>query len=47
MIVKFVVKKTQEQKNNLGHHRQGRGSTPKRGIHEYKNLIICAIYDYR
>jgi hypothetical protein len=47
MIIKFVEKETQEQKDNLRHHKQGRGSTPKHGIHDYKNLIICAIYKYR
>jgi len=33
-------------KGNPRTKRQFRTS-PKRGIHEYKNLIICAIYDYR
>ncbi len=47
IIIKFVGKETQEEKDNFGHHRQGRGSMPKCGIHNYKNLIICAIYDYR
>jgi hypothetical protein len=31
MIVKFVEKETQEQKDNLRHHRQERGSMPNRG----------------
>jgi hypothetical protein len=44
---KICWKGNLKTKDNLGHHRQGRGSMPKCGIHDYKNLIICAIYDYR